>query len=72
MKVETRLVLSTICGILVFLYQWIFKNNPDIYSAVVAFALIYFLCPYIFTRSFFFGQRNDQQDISKKKDPPQS
>ena len=53
MKVETRLIIGLVSAILVFLYEWLFKNTLDWYPSIVAFAVVYFIAPYVFTRSFF-------------------
>lgn len=70
MKVETRLIIGLVAAVLAFLYVWLFKNTLDWYPSVVAFAVAYFVAPYVFTRSFFFGNReeknqNDRNDSEK-------
>lgn len=60
MKVETRLIIGLVSAILVFLYEWLFKDTLDWYPSIVAFAVVYFIAPYVFTRSFFLGNRGEQ------------
>ena len=60
MKVETRLIIGLVSAILVFLYEWLFKNTLDWYPSIVAFAVVYFIVPYVFTRSFFLGTRGSK------------
>lgn len=72
MKVETRLIIGLISAVLVFLYEWLFKNTLDWYPSIVAFAVVYFIAPYVFTRSFFFGNRsvqNRKEEHDSQKNP---
>lgn len=70
MKVETRLLVGAVCAVIVFLWNWLGKQILDPYYPVVAFAVMYFLSPYIFNRTFFFGRQNEpeQKDDPDKKD----
>lgn len=63
MKVETRLIWAAVCAILFFLYEWLYKGTLDWYPPIVAFALVYFVAPYVFTKQFFLGNR----ELKKKK-----
>lgn len=63
MKVETRLIWAAVCAVAFFLYEWLYKGSIDWYPPVVAFALIYFVAPYVFTKQFFLGNR----ELKKKK-----
>lgn len=35
MKVETRLIIGLVSAVLVFLYEWLFKNTLDWYPSIV-------------------------------------
>lgn len=65
MKVETRLLIGAVCAVIVFLWNWLGKQMLDPYYPIVAFAVMYFLSPHIFNRTFFFGRQKDDSD---KKD----
>lgn len=68
MKVETRLLIGFICAVIVFLWNWLGKHTLDPYYAVVAFAVMYFLAPHIFNRTFFFGRQQEPKEDSDQKD----
>lgn len=72
MKVEIRLIIAAVCAVLYFIYRYITQHETDWYPVIVAFALVYFLAPYVFTRSFFLGNREPRKKIdasdSNKKD----
>lgn len=66
MKVEIRLLIGLAAAVLVFVYEWLCKSTLDWYPSIVAFAVVYFLAPYVFTRSFFFGNRGEQNQQEKE------
>lgn len=66
MKVETRLIIGLVSAVLVFLYEWLFKNTLDWYPSIVAFAVVYFIAPLCF-HPFFFPRKSSGAKPERSK-----